>query len=62
MMDGKAWSRFRSDRIGTGLWIVDWTRFLDANRNPPRIKSGAGFRLKTLSSLPSVRGRPRSLP
>jgi hypothetical protein len=24
------------------------TRFLDANRLPPRIKSGAGFRLKTL--------------
>jgi hypothetical protein len=24
------------------------TRFLDANRSPPRIKSGAGFRLKTL--------------
>jgi hypothetical protein len=24
------------------------TRFLDANRFPPRIKSGAGFRLKTL--------------
>jgi len=24
------------------------TRFLDANRHPPRIKSGAGFRWKTL--------------
>jgi hypothetical protein len=24
------------------------TRFLDANRYPPRITSGAGFRLKTL--------------
>src|SRR5207302_2606631 len=24
------------------------TRFLDANRSPPRIKCGAGFRLKTL--------------
>jgi hypothetical protein len=29
------------------------TRFLHANRFPPRIKSGAGFRLKTLySTLP----------
>jgi hypothetical protein len=27
--------------------IFDLTRFLDANRFPPRIKSGAGFRLKT---------------
>jgi hypothetical protein len=27
------------------------TRFLDANRSPPRIKSGAGFRLKTLYRL-----------
>jgi hypothetical protein len=26
------------------------TRFLDANRPPPRIKSGAGFRLKTLQA------------
>ena len=25
-----------------------FTRFLHANRYPPRIKSGAGFRLKTL--------------
>ena len=39
----------RFDRIETGLWILDLTRFLDANRSPPRIKSGAGFRLKTLS-------------
>jgi hypothetical protein len=31
-----------------GLQILDLTRFLDANRSPPRIKSGAGFRLKTL--------------
>jgi hypothetical protein len=36
-------------RIGRrGLWIFDLTRFLDANRSPPRIKSGAGFRWKTL--------------
>jgi hypothetical protein len=28
--------------------LLDLTRFLDANRDPPRIKSGAGFRLKTL--------------
>jgi hypothetical protein len=27
--------------------FFDLTRFLDANRFPPRIKSGAGFRLKT---------------
>src|SRR5216683_388191 len=32
----------------TGLSILDLTRFLDANRFPPRIKSGAGFHLKTL--------------
>ena len=38
----------RFDRIETGLWIPDLTRFLDANRFPPRIKSGAGFRLKTI--------------
>jgi hypothetical protein len=30
------------------LWIFVLTRFLDANRSPPRIKSGAGFRWKTL--------------
>src|SRR5260370_19063906 len=30
------------------LRILVLTRFLDANRNPPRIKSGAGFRSKTL--------------
>jgi hypothetical protein len=41
-------SLFRFDRIETGLWILDLTRFLDVNRFPPRIKSGAGFRLKTL--------------
>jgi hypothetical protein len=27
------------------LQIFDLARFLDANRPPPRIKSGAGFRL-----------------
>jgi hypothetical protein len=31
-----------------GSRFFDVTRFLDANRFPPRIKSGAGFRLKTL--------------
>jgi hypothetical protein len=31
-----------------GLQIPDLTGFLDANRFPPRIKSGAGFRLQTL--------------
>jgi hypothetical protein len=41
-------SLFRFDKIETGLWILDLTRFLDANRSPPRIKSGAGFGLKTL--------------
>jgi len=30
------------------LWILVLTRFLHANRYPPRIKSGAGFRSKTL--------------
>ena len=32
-------SLFRSDRIGTELWILDLTRFLDANRNPLRLKT-----------------------
>jgi hypothetical protein len=26
------WSLFRFDGIETGLWILDLTRFLDANR------------------------------
>jgi hypothetical protein len=39
---------FRFDRIEAGLSILDLTRFLDANRCPPRIKCGAGFRLKAL--------------
>jgi hypothetical protein len=43
-----AQSRFRFDRTETGLWIPDLTRFPDANRYSPRIKSGAGFRWKTL--------------
>jgi hypothetical protein len=30
------------------LYFFVLTRFLDANRYPPRIKSKAGFRLKTL--------------
>jgi hypothetical protein len=42
------WSLFRFDRIETGLQIPDLTGFLDANRFPPRIKSGAGFRWQTL--------------
>ena len=32
-------SLFRSDGIGTGLWIFDSTRFLDANRSPLRSKT-----------------------
>jgi hypothetical protein len=32
-------SLFRSDGIGTGLWIFDLTRFLDANRSPLRWKT-----------------------
>ena len=39
---------FRFDGIEAGLWILDLTRFLDANRFPPRIKSGAGFRVEAL--------------
>jgi hypothetical protein len=31
------WSHFRFDGIEAGLWILDLTRFLDANRFPPRI-------------------------
>jgi hypothetical protein len=34
---------------GAKGWILDLTRFLDANPPPPRIKSGAGFRWKTLT-------------
>jgi hypothetical protein len=41
------WSLFRFDRIETGLQIPDLTGFLDVNRFPPRIKSGAGFRWQT---------------
>ena len=36
---------FRSNRNGAFICL---TRFLHANRYPPRIKCGAGFRLKTL--------------
>jgi hypothetical protein len=32
-------SLFRFDRIETGLWILDLTRFLDANRPPLRWKT-----------------------
>ena len=32
---GPAWSLFCFDRIETGLWILDLTRFPDANRYPP---------------------------
>jgi hypothetical protein len=38
----------RFDRIETGLWIPDLTRFPDANRYPPRFKSGGMLRWKTL--------------
>ena len=34
----------RTFGIETELQILDLTRFLDANRFPPRIKCGAGFR------------------
>ena len=38
-------------KITASLFRSDWmTRFPDANRSPPRIKSGAGFRWKTLWS------------
>jgi hypothetical protein len=43
------WSLFRFDGIEAGLWILDLTRFLDANRCP--------LRLKTLWSRP-----PRTSP
>src|SRR5712664_3464832 len=47
-----------SKRIETGLQILDLTRFLDANRSPPRIKSGAGFCLKTrYPPLPPITAR-----
>jgi hypothetical protein len=36
------------DRIETGLRIFDLKRFLDTNRLPSRIVSGAGLRLKPL--------------
>ena len=52
------------------LCLFILTRFLHANRYPPRIKCGAGFRLKTLRWLRSLRfsasapafpaGRPRA--
>jgi hypothetical protein len=42
-----AQSRFRFDRIETGLWIPDLTRFPDTNRYPPLIKSGGMLRWKT---------------
>jgi hypothetical protein len=32
-------SLFRFDRIETGLWILDLTRFLDANRPPLRLEN-----------------------
>ena len=37
-----------SDCLRTGFQVSVLTRFLRANRYPPRIKSGAGFRSKTL--------------
>jgi hypothetical protein len=47
---------FRFDKIDTAPWIPDLTRFLDANLAPPRIKSGAGFRLKALWNEPRRTG------
>ena len=32
-------SLFRFDRIEAGLWILDLTRFLDANRPPLRLNA-----------------------
>jgi hypothetical protein len=37
--DHSGQSLFRFDRIETGLWILDLTRFLDANRSPLRLKT-----------------------
>jgi hypothetical protein len=45
-ISGSRQSPFRFDRIETGRQILDLTRFRDANRFPPRIKSGAGFRFE----------------
>jgi hypothetical protein len=42
-----AQGRFRFDRIETELWILGLMQFLDANRYPPRIKSGQAFAGKT---------------
>ena len=54
------WSLSRFDRIETGLHL---TGFLDANRFPPRIRSGAGFRLQTLWCMESNESRaPGTLP
>ena len=41
-------SGFRSFGIGNALLLVELTRFLRRTGSPPRIKSGAGFRRKTL--------------
>ena len=38
----------KEDGPRNGISECGLTRFLDANRPPPRINSGAGFRLKTL--------------
>ena len=54
------WRLSRFDRIETGLHL---TGFLDANRFPPRIRSGAGFRLQTLWCMESNESRaPGTLP
>src|SRR5450755_838006 len=46
-MSSRPRGRFRFDRIETELWILGLMQFLDANRYPPRIKSGQAFAGKT---------------
>jgi len=53
------WSLSRFNRIETGLHL---TGFLDANRFPPRIRSGAGFRLQTLWCMESNESRAPGTP
>ena len=66
---GDTRAQFLSDWIGTGLYLLILTRFLDANRYPPRIECGAGFRWTTLRyrapldpKLPLSGTRETSLP
>ncbi len=45
-------NRSLRSQIGTQALLLVLTRFLHANRYPPRIKCGAGFRSKTLPRRP----------